>query len=157
MTRPNSPAPAVPLEVILPCIIQQCLCEGEVCELALDDNFVNARFQAHQIYYLHAFRLNGRYRRLVVKAIACAFNVQPKDVRHPLESGKTIPKGRGEHPALEVDTEQHMIDWIIKNSQNHTAVNRTELLHNCGKTFGATITPGWADSFYSDINPSYRR
>jgi hypothetical protein len=47
---------------------------------------------------------------LAVTAITCAFDVQPKDVRHALEKGKTIPKGRGEHPALEVDTEQYLID-----------------------------------------------
>jgi hypothetical protein len=46
-----------------------------------------------------------------------------------------------------VDTKQHMINWIIKNAQNHTAVNRTKLLHYCGETFGATVTPGWVDSF----------
>jgi hypothetical protein len=60
---------------------------------------------------------------LAVKAIARAFDAQPKDVRHALEKGETIPKGCGEHPALEGDTEQYLIDWIAKNAQNHTAVN----------------------------------
>jgi hypothetical protein len=45
-----------------------------------------------------------------VKAITRAFDIQPKEVRHALEKGETIPKGRGEHPALEVDTEQYLID-----------------------------------------------
>jgi hypothetical protein len=83
---------------------------------------------------------------LAVNAIDRAFDVQPKDVCHALEKGATIPKGRGEHPALEVDTEQHLIDWITKNAQNHTAINRTELFHYCGETFGATLTPGWGGS-----------
>jgi hypothetical protein len=94
---------------------------------------------------------------LAVKAIARVFDVQPKYVHQVLEKGETIPKGCGEHPALEVDIEQHLIDWITKNAQNHTAFNRTELLHYCGETFGAAITPGWVDSFDSDINSSYRR
>jgi hypothetical protein len=80
---------------------------------------------------------------LAVKAIARAFDVQPKDIRHILEKGEIIPKGREEHPALEVDTEQHLIDWIRKNVQNHTALNRTELLHYCDETFGVAVTPGW--------------
>jgi hypothetical protein len=42
---------------------------------------------------------------LAVKVIARAFDFQPKDVRHALEKGETIPKGHGEHPALEVDIE----------------------------------------------------
>jgi hypothetical protein len=114
--------------------------------LALDINFANARFRAHQIYYLHRFGVNKLHRRLAVKAVARDFDIQPKDVRHPLEKGETIPKGCGEHPALEMDTEQHLIDWITKNAQNHTAINRTELLHYCGETFGAAVTLGWVDS-----------
>jgi hypothetical protein len=110
MTRSDSPAPAIPLEVILLRIIQQCLCEGEACELALDSSFVNVRSRADHIYSLHTFRLNRLQRRLAMKVIAHAFDVQPKDVRHALEKGKTIPKGRREHPALEVDTGQHLID-----------------------------------------------
>jgi hypothetical protein len=84
---------------------------------------------------------------LAVKVIARVFNVQPKDVRHALGKGETIPKGRGRHPALDVDTEQHMIDWITKNAQNHTDINRTELLHYCGETFRAAVIAGRVDSF----------
>jgi hypothetical protein len=79
---------------------------------------------------------------LAAKAIACTFDIQPKDVRHALEKGEIIPKGREERPALEVDTEQHLIGWITKNAQNHTTVNRIELRHYCGETFTAAITPG---------------
>jgi hypothetical protein len=147
MTPLNSPAPAIHLEVILPRIIQQYLCEGDACELALDGNFVHARFRAHQIYYLQTFGLNRLHKRLAIKAIARAFDVQSKDVRHALEKGETILKGRAEHLALEVDTEQYLIDWIPKNAQNHTTVNRTELLHYCGKTFGVVVTPERVNSF----------
>jgi hypothetical protein len=94
MTRSNSPAPAISLEIFLPCIIQQCFCEGDARELALDSNFVKARFRAHQIYYLQTLRLNRLHRRLTVKAIARALDIQPKDVRHALEKGETIPKGK---------------------------------------------------------------
>jgi hypothetical protein len=94
---------------------------------------------------------------LAVKAIARAFDIQPKDVRHPLENGETIPKGRRDHPALEVETEQHLIEGITKNAQNHAAVNRTELLHYCSETFGGAVPPWWVDSFYFDINSTYRR
>jgi hypothetical protein len=78
--------------------------------LALNSNFVNALFRAHQICYLHIFGLNRLRKRLAVKAIARAFYVQSKDVRHALEKGETIPKRHAEHPALEVDTEQYLID-----------------------------------------------
>jgi hypothetical protein len=47
---------------------------------------------------------------LAIKAIARAFDVQSKDVRHALEKGETIPKAPAEHPELEVYTEQYLID-----------------------------------------------
>jgi hypothetical protein len=78
MTGSNFPAPAIPLEIILPRIIQQCFCEGDACELALDSNFVNARFRVHQIDYLHIFGLNRVHRQLAVNIITRAFDVQRK-------------------------------------------------------------------------------
>jgi hypothetical protein len=88
MTRSNSPTPAIPFEVILLRINQQCICEGDKCELALDSNYVNARFRAHYIYYLHTFGLNKPHRRLAVEAIARAFDVQFKDACHALEKAR---------------------------------------------------------------------
>jgi hypothetical protein len=115
--------------------------------LVLESYFVRARFRSRQIYHPHTFTLNKFQKRLLVKAIARAFGVQPKDVQHTLEKGNAIPRGRGEHPGLEEDIGQPLIDWITSNAQNHTAVNRTELLHDCRETFGAAVTAGWVDSF----------
>jgi hypothetical protein len=86
MTRSNSLVTVIPLEVILLRIIQQCLCEGNACELAIS----GASF-----YYLHAFRLKRLHRGLAVKTIARAFDIELKDIRHALEKSETIPKGRG--------------------------------------------------------------
>jgi hypothetical protein len=82
MARSNSPALAIPLDVILPRIIRECLCEGEACDLALDDNFVNAHFRAHQISSLQSFAWNKLRKELSIKAIARVFEVQPNDARH---------------------------------------------------------------------------
>jgi hypothetical protein len=110
MIRSDSLIATISLDVILPRIIQQWLCEGDICDLALESNFVNARFRAHQIYHLYTFALNKFHKRLAVKLIARAFDVRPKDVRHALEKGDTIPRGRGEHPAFEEGIEQQLID-----------------------------------------------
>jgi hypothetical protein len=146
MARSNFPAPAIPVDVILPRIIQQCLCEGDAWNLALESNFVNVQFRAHQIYCLHTSAFSMFHKRLAVKVITHAFDVQPKDVRRPVEKADAISRARGEHPALEEDIEQQLIDWIMKNVQNHTAVNRTELLHYYRETFGAAVTAGCVDS-----------
>jgi hypothetical protein len=104
--------------------------------------FYECLISAHQTSHLHTFALNKSHKRLAVKAIDCAFGVQPKDVRHALEKGDPIPRGRGEHSGLEEDIEQQLIDWITKNAQNHTVINRTELLHYCRETFGGAVTAG---------------
>jgi hypothetical protein len=68
-------------------------------------------------------------KKLSIKAIARVFEIQPKDLRNALAKGDAIPKGRGEHPALEDDTEKLPLEWIPKNAQNHAPVNRTEVLN----------------------------
>jgi hypothetical protein len=147
MARSNSPALAIPLDVIFPRIIRECLCEGNACDLALDDNFVNAYFHAHQIFHLQSFAQNKLRKALSIKASARVFEIQPKDVRNALAKSETIRKGRGEHPALEDDTEKRLLKWITKNAQNHAPVNRMEVLHYCRETLSAAVTEGWVDSF----------
>jgi hypothetical protein len=109
MTRSTCLPPAIVLDVILPAIIQQRLCEGDACDLALESNFMNARFLGQQIYHLHTLTLNKFHKRLASKAVARVFNVQPKEVRRALEKGDPIPRGRGDHPAIKEDIEQQLI------------------------------------------------
>jgi hypothetical protein len=80
-----------------------------------------------------------------MKTIAPAFDFQPRYICHALEKDDAIPRGYGEHPAVEEDIEQQLIDWITKNAQSHTAVNRTELFRYWRQTFTAMVTAGWAD------------
>jgi hypothetical protein len=84
---------------------------------------------------------------LAGKAIAHTFDLQSKDVRSASEEGDAISRGRGEHPAFKEDIGQQLIDWITKNAQNRTTVNRTELFHYCRETFEAAVTAGWVDCF----------
>jgi hypothetical protein len=103
MARSNFPVPAIPPDVILPQIIQECLCEGETCDLALDENFFNANFRGHQIFSRHSLALRKLRKQMPGRAIARAFEVQLKDVQHALAKGDTIANGSGERRALEDD------------------------------------------------------
>jgi hypothetical protein len=146
MDRSNSPSLAIPLDAILPRIIRECLCEGDACDLALDDNFVNAHFRAHEIFYLQSFASNKLRKELSIKTIARAFEIQPKDVQSALAKGDEIPKVPAEHPALEGDTEKRLLEWITKNAQNQAPLNRTEVLYYCRETLSTAVTEGWVDS-----------
>jgi hypothetical protein len=70
---------------------------------------VNVRFRARQIHHLLTFALNKFHKRLVAKVINCAFDVQAKDVWHALEKGDPIPRGHGDHPALDEDIKEQLI------------------------------------------------
>jgi hypothetical protein len=92
-----------------------------------------------------------------MKAIAHGFDVQLRDIRQALAKGDAIPRGCGEHLALGEDIEPQRIDWIPKNAQNHTAVNRIELLHYLPRGFQSSGYSGTGRFFLSVINSSYRR
>jgi hypothetical protein len=55
MTDPDKPVPAVDPTGLLPNIIHYCLSEGDASHLALDAQFMYARFRAHQIVQLIEF------------------------------------------------------------------------------------------------------
>jgi hypothetical protein len=114
MAGSNSPAHAIPLDDILPRIMRECRCEGDACNLALDDNFVDAHFRADQRFNLQSYARNKLRKELFIKAIARLFEIQPKDVRNALAKGDAIPKGRAEHPALEDTTEKRLPEWMSK-------------------------------------------
>jgi hypothetical protein len=108
---------------------------------------VNAQFRSHQISDLHTFALDKFHRRLSIKGIRRAVNLQPKAVRHALQKSSAIPKRHGEHPAVEDNTEEGLPEWVKMNAQHRTAVNRTEVLYDYRETFGAGVTDGWVGTF----------
>jgi hypothetical protein len=78
-----------------PRIVQEHLCEGDASDSTLDSKWMNAQFRSHQIFYLQTIALYKRQMRLLIEAITRGFNLQPKDIRHALQKGDAIPKGRG--------------------------------------------------------------
>jgi hypothetical protein len=55
MEDPDQPAPVVDPTRLLPNIIRYCLFEGDASRLALDAQFMNEFFRAHQIVQLIEF------------------------------------------------------------------------------------------------------
>jgi hypothetical protein len=147
MEESDGPAPAIDPSRLLPNIIRHCLSEGDASDLALDPKFMNARFRAHQIVRLMEFASLKLHTKLSISSVARAFEVSHSAVSRANFRGYQDPPGRGRHHELDPDAEQQMIDWIAKKAANHTAVNRTELLHECIERFGKSITRGWIDSF----------
>jgi hypothetical protein len=135
-------APAVDPSTLLPGIIRHCLSEGDAASLALDRQFMNARFRAHQIARLVEFCSSNLTITFSTRSIARAFGVKQLAVTRASLRGYEDPPGRGRHRALDSDSERDLIAWITQKAANNTAVNKTELLHQCTTRFGAHITRG---------------
>jgi hypothetical protein len=131
----------------LPNIIRYCLSEGDAFRLALDAQFMNAHFRAHQIVRLIELASTELPITLSARAVAHAFEVGHSAVKCAQLRGYDNPPARRRHHELAADAEQQFMDWITSKKANNVAVNRIEVLHECNERFGKSITRGWVDSF----------
>jgi hypothetical protein len=145
MEDPDQPARAVDPTGLLPNIICYCLSEGDASRLALNAQFITARFRAHQIVRLIEFASTELHITLSTKTIALAFEVGHSAMKRAQVRGYGGPPARGRCHKLA--TEQQLVDWITAKAARNIAVNRTELLHECNERFGKRITRGRVDYF----------
>jgi hypothetical protein len=73
-----SPALAIDPTALLSNIVRYCLSEGQAADLALDGQFINARYCAHQIVFLFEFASTQLHIELSARAVARAFEVNPR-------------------------------------------------------------------------------
>lgn len=147
MEDADGPAPPIDPSILLPDIVRYCLSDGEAARLALDAQFMNARFRAHQIVRLAEFAFTELDIALSKRSIARAFGISHPAVTRAQLRGYEDPPATGRHHELAPPEELDLIDWITRKALNHVAVNKTELLHECNERFGRTITRGWVNSF----------
>jgi transposase len=143
----GQPAPAVDPTGLLPNITRSCLSEVDASRLALDAQFMNARFRAHQIVRLIEFVSTELHITLSTRAVARPFEVGHSAVKRAQPRGYDDPPARGRHHELAANAEQQLVDRITAKAANNVAANRTELLYECNERFQKSITRGWVDSF----------
>jgi hypothetical protein len=137
-----SPPLAIDPTTLLSNIVRYCLSEGQATGLALDNQFMNARYHAHQIVCLFEFASTQRYIELSARTIVRAFEVSHTVVARAELRGYDDPPARGRHRELSADCEQELVEWLAKKAANHRVMNRTELLHECTERFGKSILRG---------------
>jgi hypothetical protein len=139
MKDPDQPAPAVDPTGLLPNIIRDCTSEGDASRLALDAQFMNARFRAHQIVRLINFASAELHIALSARDVARVVEVGHSAVKHALLQGYDDPLAPGRHHELSADAQQQLADWIISKAANNVVVNRTEFLRECNERFGKSV------------------
>jgi hypothetical protein len=149
MAEAYSPTGSIDLLALLPQITRYCLSAGQMTDLALKTQFVNARCRSHQMVRLMEFSSTELYFNLSIRSVARAFNITHCAVQRALLRGYENPPGPGRHQELSPEDEQALVEWTAKKAHNHTAVTRTELLNSCIETFAMAVTRGLVDSFLS--------
>jgi hypothetical protein len=113
---------------------------------ALDPQFVNAGYYAHEILSLVEFSST----ELDLKPfITGAFNIDHSAVKQALLRGYEDSPGRGRHRELSPEIEHVLVASVAKKAYDNKAVNRTELLNYSITNFRTAITRGSVDSFMS--------
>jgi hypothetical protein len=140
MEDPDQPAPDVDQTGLLSNIIRYYLSQGDASRLALNAQFMSARFWAHQIVRLIEFASTELHIILSARAVARAFEVGHSAVKRAQLRGYDDPPAPGRHYELAADAEQQIVDWITAKAANNVAVNRTDLLHESNDRFGKSIT-----------------
>jgi hypothetical protein len=87
MDAPDASAPPDDPSTVLPQIIQYYISEGQVADLALDPQFVNAGYRTHQIVRLMEFSSTELDLKLRIRSIARAFNIDHFAVKRALLRG----------------------------------------------------------------------
>jgi hypothetical protein len=116
-----------------------------MADLAVDTQFVNARYRAHQMVRLMEFSSTKLHLNPSIRSVARAFNI----AHCALLRGYEDSPGRGRHREPAGEDEHALVEWIAKKAHNNTAVTRTELQNYCIATFRTAVTRGWVDSFLS--------
>jgi hypothetical protein len=131
MTEAHGHVPPIDLPTFLPQIIRYCLSAGQTADLALDTQFVNARYRAHQMVPLMEFSSTELHFNFFIRSVARAFNIAHCAVKRALLRGSEDPPGRRRHRELSPENEHALVEWIAKKVHNNTAVTRTitELLY----------------------------
>jgi hypothetical protein len=82
------------------------------------------------------------YRLLYRQGLLRTFEISHSAIARAKLRGYDDPPRRGQPGELDAESEQGLIAWIVDKAVNNTAVNKTELLHECNERFRKTITRG---------------
>jgi hypothetical protein len=103
------PALAIDLIPLLSNIVRYCVSEGQAADLALDNQFMNARDRAHQIVRLFEFASTQLHIELSARAVARTFEVSHTVMARAELRGYDDPPARGHHRELSADCEQDLV------------------------------------------------
>jgi hypothetical protein len=131
MAEVYGPAPPINLPTLLPQITRYCFSGGQTADLALNTQFVNARYRAHQMVRLMEFSSTELDLNFSIRSVTRVFNITHCAVKRALLRGYEDRPGRGRHRELSPEEEHALVKWIAKKAHNNTTVTRTESLNYC--------------------------
>jgi hypothetical protein len=147
MSEDTAAAPAIPLETLIPRIVQHCLSARSARLLERDVEFRGLRFRCHQIYYFHNFATTELQIPISIRALMHAFDCVRDRVTQALLHGLEPPETRGRHPALDDDVERAVLLWITENAMKSSALTARDVREHIANRHQLSVTRGWVNSF----------
>jgi hypothetical protein len=110
----DGPAHPVDPSILLGQIVRYCLSDGQAADLTLDQQFMNARYRAHQIVRLTEFSSTALQIKLSIRSVARRFIIDHSAIKHAILRGYEDPAGRGRRRELSAEIKQALVEWITK-------------------------------------------
>jgi hypothetical protein len=117
-----SPALAIDPAALLSNIVRYYLSECQAADLALDDQIMNARYQARQIIRLFEFASKQLHIELSARDVGRVFEVSHTLVARAELRGYDDPPARGHHHEPSADCEQELVGWLANKAVNHRTI-----------------------------------
>jgi hypothetical protein len=106
----DGPAPPVDPSIRLEQIVRYCLSDGQAANLALDQQFMDARYRAHQIMRLMEFSSSASQIKLSIRPAAWAFNIDHFAIKCAILRSYADPPGRRRHRKLSAEINQTLVE-----------------------------------------------
>jgi hypothetical protein len=114
MSESSAAAPAIPIALLLPDLMQKFLDARAERVLAHDENFTVLQFRCEQIYYGGDFVISRLEIPISLSALARGFSCKRDRIMSALAHGLEAPEMRGRHPRLAEDRGREILRWIEK-------------------------------------------
>jgi hypothetical protein len=147
VSESTAAALAIPIALLLPDLMQNCVDARAARVLAHDENFAVLQFQCQQIYYVYDFVTSRLEIPISPSARTRGFSCKRDRIMSALAHGLEAPEMRARHPGLAEDREREILGWIEKCATKSRPITRLNLREHVATEYDVPAKRGWVNSF----------
>lgn len=116
--------------------------------LLRDSEFQKLLYKNHQLCYLNEFLKKFDDVKLSYNQLAFIFDMNRRTVAKSIAKGPQNPKPKGRHLAFDENTENQILDEIIRRSNIGQSITQGEILTYIKENHDKSVMKGWLNQFY---------